>query len=156
MARLTSKSVMAIQSACRANALTIMSTGVSTLRIRSRIHLTDAAPPKSCTADSQKWVRACFAHQHQRGQDENHYEEITSSSIVRCPPFMAEAFSPSCWIVGSTRRSIHAACAEPGERGRLLGCERGTALSYAELAERAQEGSHCGRSDLRLCVGCGF
>ena len=37
MVRLTSKSVMAIQNACRANAFTIMSTGVSTLRICSKI-----------------------------------------------------------------------------------------------------------------------
>ena len=38
---------MAIQNACRANAFTIVSTGVSTLRIRSTIHPTDAAPPKT-------------------------------------------------------------------------------------------------------------
>jgi hypothetical protein len=69
---------------------------------------------------------------------------------------MAEAFSPSRWIVASTRRSIHAASAEPGDRGRLLGCERELHFLTLISAERVQEGSHCGRSGLRLCVGCDF
>jgi hypothetical protein len=109
---------MAIQSARRANAFTVDGSLDIENSLEDPSHRRGS--PKNCT-DSQKWIRACFAYQHQRAQDENNYEEITSSSIVRCPSFMAEAFSPSCWIVVSTRRSIHAASAEPGDRGRLWG-----------------------------------
>jgi hypothetical protein len=52
---------MAIQSACRANAFTIVSTGVSTLRIRSKIHPTDAAPPKTAPPNrGNEYARVLF------------------------------------------------------------------------------------------------
>jgi hypothetical protein len=147
---------MAIQSACRANALTIMSTGVSTLRVRSKIHPTDVAPPKT----APPILRNGYARVLLISISEGRMRTTTRRSHRA-----ASSVAPHSWPKLSALRA-GSSPARGGLSTPLLLNLATVAVFWGvkgELhflmlisAERVQEGSHCGRSGLRLCVGCGF
>src|ERR1700733_965913 len=97
MVRLTSKSVMAIQNACRANAFTIMSTGVSTLRI----------------------LRIRYARVLLISISEGRMRTPTRRSHPALPPIHGRSFQPFVLDRRQHEEVYPRASAEPGDRGRL-------------------------------------
>lgn len=140
---------MAIQSACRANAFTVVSTGVSTLRIRSKIHPTDAAPPKTAAILRNGYARVLLIS----------ISEGRMRTTTRRSHRAASSVAPHSWPKLSARRA--GSSSAPGGLSTPLLLNLATVavrwecegeLHFLTLisAERVQEGSHCGRSGLRL------